>query len=93
MKVRVRFYAHLRDLVDKKSIVELDVEEGATISMLLDELLQDLQIKEALLDKNQELKSEITILKNGREIKFLAGMDTELGQGDEIAFFPRVAGG
>ena len=58
MKVTVKFYAHLRDLVGKKTIVEVDLEEGATISQLLEELFLDSQIKEALLDKNQEIKSE-----------------------------------
>ena len=93
MKVTVKFYAHLRDLVGKKRVVEVEFEEGATISQLIDELLQDSLIRNALLDEKQEIKSEITILKNGREIKFLAGMDTVLDSGDEIAVFPAVVGG
>ena len=93
MKVTVKFYAHLRDLVGKKRVIELDLEEGATISQLLDELLQDSLIKSALLDENQKIKPEITILKNGREIKFLSGMETALDSGDEIAVFPAVVGG
>ncbi|MFW9800100.1 MAG: ubiquitin-like small modifier protein 1 [Candidatus Thorarchaeota archaeon] len=93
MKVKVRFYAHLRDLVGKKGTMELDLEEGATISELLKELLLDSQVRETFLDKNQEIKSDITILKNGREIKFLSGMETGLSSGDEISFFPVVAGG
>ncbi len=93
MKVRVRFYAHMRDLVGKKGTMELDLEEGATISELLRELLLDSQIRETLLDKNEEIKSDITILKNGREIRFLSGMETRLDSGDEISVFPVVAGG
>ena len=93
MKVTVKFYTHLRDLVGNKSVIELDLEEGATISHLLEELLQDSLIRSVLLEENQEIKSEITILKNGREIKFLEGMETVLESGDEIAVFPAVAGG
>ena len=93
MKVIVKFYAYLRDQVGGTEKVDLDLEEGATIAQLLDELLLDLQIKEALLDDNQEIKSDITLLKNGREIKFLAGMETRLDSGDEISIFPLVAGG
>lgn len=93
MKIIVKFYAYLRDQVGGKEKVELDLEEGATIAQLLDELFLDLQIKEALLDENQEIKSDITFLKNGREIKFLDGFETELEAEDEISVFPLVAGG
>jgi len=93
LKVTVKFYAHLRELVGQKATVELDVEQGATISDLLDELFLDSRIKKVLLDENQEIKSDITILKNGREIGFLAGIETRLDPGDEISVFPIVAGG
>jgi molybdopterin synthase sulfur carrier subunit len=93
MKVVVKFFAHLRELVGMKKKVELTLKEGATISQLLDELISDPLIKKALLNKNKELKSDITLLKNGREIKFLAGMKTVLSSGDEISIFPIVVGG
>ncbi len=93
MKVTVTFYAYLRDQVGRKESFELDMEEGANISQLFDELCQDQQIQKVLLDENQDIKSDISILKNGREIKFLAGMETKLVNNDEIAIFPVVAGG
>jgi molybdopterin synthase sulfur carrier subunit len=93
MKVRVRFFAHLRELTGKRSVLEVDLEEGATVSVLLDRLLLDRRIKNALLDENQEIRPTIAILKNGREIKFLAGLKTTLSSGDELAVFPMVVGG
>jgi molybdopterin synthase sulfur carrier subunit len=93
MKIIVKFYAHLREQVGMKKMVKLTLKEGAKISQLLDEIIQDSLIKKALLDKNQKLKSGITLLKNGREIKFLAGMETELDTGDEVSIFPMVVGG
>jgi molybdopterin synthase sulfur carrier subunit len=93
MKVRVRFFAHLRELTGKRSVLEVDLEEGATVSVLLDRLLLDRGIKNALLDENQEIRPTIAILKNGREIKFLAGLKTTLSSGDELAVFPMVVGG
>ncbi|MGY5873529.1 MAG: ubiquitin-like small modifier protein 1 [Candidatus Thorarchaeota archaeon] len=93
MKVSVKFYAHLGNLVDRKSKIEFDLKDGATISHLLDELFLDSKIKKHLLDDNGKLKSDITLLKNGREIKFLNGMNTLLESDDEISIFPLVAGG
>ncbi|TFH09750.1 MAG: MoaD family protein [Candidatus Thorarchaeota archaeon] len=93
MKVSVKFYAHLGDLVDKKTKIEFDLVDGATISHLLEELFLDSKIKKHLLDDRGNLNSNITILKNGREIKFLDGIETLLESGDEISIFPLVAGG
>jgi len=93
MKVSVKFFAHLPDRLGKKAIDEVDCEEGATISTLLDWLFLDSKIKDALFDKNQKIRSDITILKNGREIKFLDGLETRVNSGDEIAIFPLVVGG
>jgi molybdopterin synthase sulfur carrier subunit len=93
MKVKVKFYAYLRDLVGEKHPIEYNVEDGTTVSELLDELFQSDKIRNALLDENSELKPEITILKNGREIKFLEGMKTQLNWGDVLSIFPPVVGG
>ena len=93
MKVSVRFYSHLGDLVGKKSKMEFDLKDGATLNSLLDELILDAKIKQHLLDINGELNSDITFMKNGREIKFLQGLETILEPGDEVQIFPLVAGG
>ena len=45
MKVTVKFFATLRDLTGKKKPIEVELEEGATISKLLDVLYLDLRIK------------------------------------------------
>jgi molybdopterin synthase sulfur carrier subunit len=93
MKVTVKFYATLRDLTGKKVPIEVDLEEGATISKLLNVLYLDLAIKEAMVEDSQKVKPNITILRNGREIKFLDGTETVLSSGDEVSIFPLVAGG
>ena len=93
MKVAVTFYAYLRELTGRKDKLELDMDDGATVAALLEELCADSKIKATLFDKKQQLKPEFTVLKNGREIKFLEGLDTVLISGDEISIFPLVAGG
>ena len=93
MNVSVKFFAQLRDLTVKKTKMQFDLDEGATISHLLEELYLDSKIKKHMLDENHQINSDITILLNGREIKFLEGMDTILNSGDEISIFPLVVGG
>jgi molybdopterin synthase sulfur carrier subunit len=39
------------------------------------------------------LRDFVNILKNGRNVHFLSGLDTPLDNGDVIALFPPVAGG
>ena len=93
MKVSVKFYAHLRNLVGRRGKVELELDSDATVVQLLEELIQDRKIRKHIFDDKNELKSDITLLVNGREIKFLDGVNTMLKPGDEISFFPMVAGG
>ena len=93
MKVKVRFFAYLAEKVGRKDKFEIEIEEGSKVTGLVETLSKDLKVKENLLDENGQLKPEVTILINGREIKFLSGMDTPLEPGDEISIFPPVVGG
>ena len=93
MKLFVRFYAHLGDLVGRKNKFEVELDDGAKVSQLLDELILDRKIREHIFDDTGQLNSDITIMINGREIKFLDGIETTVNQNDEISIFPMVAGG
>lgn len=39
------------------------------------------------------IRHDVTVLVNGRNIHFLAGLDTSLRPGDEVVFIPPAAGG
>jgi sulfur-carrier protein len=39
------------------------------------------------------LHGEIIILVNGRNVRHLQGLDTPLGEDDEVSVFPMIAGG
>jgi len=93
MKVFVRFYAHLGDLVGRKEKFEVELDDGAVISHVLDELVLDQKIREHIFDDNKQLNSDITLMINGREIKFIEGIDSVVKSDDEISIFPMVAGG
>jgi molybdopterin converting factor small subunit len=57
MKVSVKFFAQLRDLTGKKTAIEFDLDEGATISLLLEELYLDSKIKKHMIDENHQINS------------------------------------
>lgn len=70
------------------------MEDGATVRKLLEVLFDQYSIlQDKIFDDNDELRPWIQILKNGRNIKFLNGLETKITNGDILAVFPPVAGG
>jgi MoaD family protein len=90
--VTVKSFATLREVMDAE--IRMEFTGGATIRSLLAELTGRYTGMGALLFASPgTLRDFVNILKNGRNIHFLAGLDTPLDEGDLIALFPPVAGG
>ena len=81
MKVKVKFFSSHRSATGKNEL-ELELEDGITIDMLVDMLMTD-------YPKLKEL-TEFTILSLNHNF---AKSSEVLKDGDEIALFPPVAGG
>ena len=93
IKVTTKFFASLKETT-KKSHVEVELPEGSMIFQLLEALFElSIPLKENIMGENGDLKKMIIILRNGRNIKFLDGLETTLSHGDVVALFPPVAGG
>ena len=93
IKVTVRFFATFKQITNQRDI-EFSIEEGATIQQLLNIVFSQFQtLRDKIFDENNELRPWIHILKNGRNVKFLGGIETKITNGDVIALFPPVAGG
>jgi MoaD family protein len=81
VKVRVQFYAQLRDLAGL-STTDVDLAEGATISDLL----------QSVYDKFPALRSHDKNILVGAGVEFV-DRNYELKPGDEISIMPPVQGG
>jgi sulfur-carrier protein len=90
--VTVKSFATLREVMDAE--IRMEFTAGATIRSLLAELTAKYKgLNELVFAAPETLRDFVNILKNGRNIHFLAGLDTLLEEGDTIALFPPVAGG
>jgi MoaD family protein len=81
MKIRVQFYAQLRDLMGISDL-EVDVPEGATVRDLLDKIYSQ---QPSLRDHDKNILV-------GAGVEFV-DRDYNLKAGGEIAIMPPVQGG
>ncbi|WP_292423243.1 ubiquitin-like small modifier protein 1 [Methanoregula sp.] len=90
--ITVKSFATLREVMDAQ--IRIDFPENATIRLLLAELTGRYEgLNNLIFAAPETFRDYVNILKNGRNIHFLAGLDTPLDDGDIIALFPPVAGG
>lgn len=92
MQIHLRFFATFREAVGQKELEwEMDAET-VTVGTVLEELVNTYPDLE-FFDESGNLREYLSILKNGRDITFLAQRETELTDGDVLSIFPPVAGG
>ncbi len=91
MKVKVRSFAGFGYILGREKVVELS--EGSKVEGLLSALCSEHRELQALLFAGAELKEDVNVLVNGKNIESLQGMKTELLEGDEVAIFPAAIGG
>ncbi|WP_136600783.1 ubiquitin-like small modifier protein 1 [Salinigranum halophilum] len=92
MHVTLKFFATFREIVGSKTI-DREFEDGVTVGEVLSALESEYDdlVGELLVDG--DLKPQINVLKNGREVLHMEGIETRLEAGDTLSVFPPVAGG
>jgi molybdopterin synthase sulfur carrier subunit len=90
--VKVRFFAKFRELAGTG---EMEVEAGSVRSLLTTLHARNRGLGEALLEDPGEvrLRKTVRVLVNGREARWLRGLDTPLRKEDVVYLFPPVGGG
>jgi molybdopterin synthase sulfur carrier subunit len=91
MAVNVKIPTPLRNLTNNQDLVSA---QGGTLS----EVVQALEgsfpgMRERILDDGGEIRRFVNVYVNGEDVRFLQGLSTPLGEGDEISIVPAVAGG
>ncbi|MFX0196835.1 MAG: ubiquitin-like small modifier protein 1 [Candidatus Hodarchaeota archaeon] len=94
MKIQIKYFAALREIVGKKvEFVELD--GGVRVQDVISHLVEiyGTSLEQHLFDKQGKLSTSYQLLINGINISTLEGLETPLKEGDTLAILPPVGGG
>ena len=90
MAVLVKIPTQLRVATDGQAETEV---EGQTVGQVLDALFDRFdELRERMCDDG-DLRRFVNVYVGGEDIRFLAGLDTEVDDDDEVTILPAVAGG
>ncbi len=90
MAVKVKIPTQLRAATDGESVASVD---GETVGAVLDALFARYEDLRDRIAEDGELRRFVNVYVRGEDIRFLDGMLTAVGDGDEITILPAVAGG
>ena len=89
MALELRFFATFREAVGQKTL-EREYPEETTVGDVLTDLTEEYEMD---LFEDGDLRPQLSIMKNGKDVVHLDGLDTRLDDGDTLSVFPPVAGG
>ena len=90
MAVEVRIPTILRTYTGGEKAVN---GEGTTLAALIDDLeVRHAGIKGRLIE-GTDLRRFVNVYVNDEDVRFTGGLDTTVGDGDQVVILPAVAGG
>ena len=92
MELDLRFFANFRDAVGEKERTQT-FDDNATVGDVLAALEDEYDDLEGQLLEDGEIRPQLSVLKNGRDVVHMDGPETDLEAGDTLSVFPPVAGG
>jgi sulfur-carrier protein len=90
MAVTVKIPTQLRGVTGGDAEADVD---GATVREVLDGLFDRYDALRDRICENGDLRRFVNVYVDGEDIRYLAGLDTEVSDGAEVTILPAVAGG
>jgi molybdopterin synthase sulfur carrier subunit len=91
MELDMRFFANFREAVGQKTISR-EYEGADDVGDVLQALSEEYPDME-LFNEDGSLRDFLTIMKDGKDITHIEGLETEIEDGTTLSVFPPVAGG
>ena len=94
IKVTVKFFTTLREIVGKKE-EQIQLVHSISVEALLKQLAKTYgkEFTDYVCDEPGNVRGHLQFLVNGKSITTLQGFSTKLKEGDQIAILPPVGGG
>jgi molybdopterin synthase sulfur carrier subunit len=94
MRINVKFFAVLRDIVGDWSI-DLSLPEGITVGETLESLAKQYgeRFRSYVYDEKGSVQDYLIFLINGESIHAMKGFETPLKEGDSLVILPPIGGG
>jgi MoaD family protein len=97
MAVTVKAYFEFKNVFGGRESLEVAESDAATLTDLMDHLTKAFGkpfTDQVYMPGTTEIVSHLMLMVNGRNFRAISeGLETKLKSGDEITFFPPVAGG
>ena len=90
-KVKITFYGALVTVTQMKT-VEVDVSELKEALDILSSKYGE-RFKDRLYDEKGKVRRFINLYVNGKDVRFLNQLNTQLKEGDNVSIIPAVGGG
>lgn len=90
---KIRLFATVRDIAGSRTLA-IPFKDGDTVHDMIQSIdLVCPALGAKLLDENGQLSSLVHIYVRGRNVEWLAGLDTPVAEQDDVFLVPPMAGG